>query len=442
MSITRAGALSTLLALALGLALLLPPPRIRAQGAADVWLNVQKGGATRLNLAVPSFTVTSGADPGGLGKTLADVTGQDLTFTGLFSVVAGTAPLPESEPEAFRRSLGEFAQAGAHAAVHGRLALRSDRAEAEMRLWDLTGTEPRMVASKTFAVSTPHARRLAHKIADEVMLQFTGERGSADTKIAFVRGRARTKEVHVVDYDGYAPTRVTENGSINLTPVWSPDARSIAFTSYMKGYPDLYRAFPFERRPVQAVAAFVGINASPAFSPDGKSLALTASRDGNAEIYVLNFATGSYRRLTRHLGIDAEPTWSPTGRQIAFTSDRRGQPAIFVMDDEGANVRPLTSGGFHTQPRWSPRGDLIAYTVRRGTHSIWLVNADGSNPRPLESGPGDAESPSWSPDGRHLAFQSNRTGIWQIYTTGLDGAEIRVVASSDATSPSWSPRLP
>jgi len=54
-------------------------------------------------------------------------------------------------------------------------------------------------------------------------------------------------------------------------PVWSPDGRSLAMTSFMQGYPDLYRLFPFERRPVQTLAAFVGINSSPSWSPDGRS---------------------------------------------------------------------------------------------------------------------------------------------------------------------------
>ena len=73
-----------------------------------------------------------------------------------------------------------------------------------------------------------------------------------------------------MDYDGAGAARVTSNNSINLSPVWSPDTRSLAFTSYMRGYPYLYRIFPFERRPVQVLAGFLGINTSPAFSPDGK----------------------------------------------------------------------------------------------------------------------------------------------------------------------------
>ncbi len=441
----RAGVFLGLLLLSLGFAFLWPSPTpIRAQGAAEVWLNVQKGGGAKLNIAVPAFAVIGGVEPAGTGRMLADVTGKDLTYTALFSVVSGTSPLPADNPGALRTALAEFAAAGAHAALQGFVTVAGDRAAGEMRLYDLTSPEQRTIAQKKFEVPAGQLRRLAHKIADEVMLQFTGVPGVADTKIAFVKaqpGRSG-KEVYIVDYDGVGLTPVTNNGSINLSPAWSPDVRSIAFTSYVKGYPDLYRVFVFERRPMQTVAAFLGINASPAWSPDGRSVALTMSKDGNAEIYVMNVGTGVVRRLTRHLGIDTEPSWSPTGGQIAFTSDRQGQPHIFVMDDEGANVRRLTSGGFHTQPRWSPRGDLIAYTARQGTHGIWVVNADGSNPRRLDTGPGDAESASWSPDGRHIAYQTNRSGSWQIYTMQADGSDQRPLGPSDATSPAWSPRLP
>src|SRR5207244_10307798 len=135
-------------------------------------------------------------------------------------------------------------------------------------------------------------------------LQFTGEPGIADTKLAYVVGPPGAKEIVVADYDGAGASAVTRNGSINLSPVWSPDARSIAFTSFMNGYPDLFRLFPFERqRPVQTLASFHGINSSPSWSPDGKSLALTLSKDGNPEIYVLPVQSGALQRLPRHASI-------------------------------------------------------------------------------------------------------------------------------------------
>ena len=418
-------------------------PPLRAQGV-DVFLNITSGGAKKLNIAVPEFTVVSGTDSQGAGKQVAAITGADLTFSGLFSVVAATGAIPANNAAALQQSWKEFAAAGAHAALHGLLTIRPDRLEGEMRLYDLTTPEHRLITTKKFDVPGVQGRRLAHKIADEVVLQFTGEPGVADTKIAYVAGPRGAKEIVVADYDGALPVPLTRNGSINLTPVWSPDARSLAYTSYKQGYPDLYRAFPFERRPEQTLAAFVGINTAPAFSPDGKSIAMTLSKDGNPEVYVLTLATGTMRRLTRHAGIDTEPSWAPTGRQLAFISDRTGSPNLYVMDAEGTSVRQLTSGGFHTQPRWSPKGDAIAYTARQGIHDIWLINVDGSNPRRLTGGGGDNQGSTWAPSGRHLAFQSNRNGRWQIMAMLIDGSAQAVITTgaAEATSPSWSPRLP
>lgn len=437
------GTLVSLLLLgALALSLSGPPPS-QAQGV-DVYINVTGGGARKLNIAIPEFAVVAGQDTAGVARLLAGVAGRDLTFSGLFSVVAATGVIPPDNPAALRRAWTDFAAAGAHAGVHGLLALRGPRLEAEMRLYDLTTPEQRLIATRKFDLPADQPRRLAHKIADDIVLQFTGEAGVADTKLAYVVGPRGAKEIHVADYDGFNGRPLTRNGTINLTPAWSPDARSLAFTSYRNGYPDLFRAFPFEQRPEQVLAAFVGINTSPAWSPDGRSLAVTLSKEGNPEIYVLTLATGSFRRLTRYAGIDTEPTWSPTGRHIAFVSDRAGSPAIFVMDAEGAGVRQLTFGGYHTQPRWSPRGDAIAFTARQGTHDIWLVGPDGSTPRRLTAGPGDNQSPAWAPNGRHLAFQSNRLGPWQIFSMQADGSEVAPVTRGPAehTSPSWSPRLP
>ena len=435
-----------LIAVLSAVAVVLPwsaPPPSRAQ-AVDVYINITGGGTKKLNIAIPDFAVTAGNDTTGVASLLPSVAGADLTFSGLFSVVAAAGSHPPDNPEALKKSWTDFAAAGAHAGVHGLLALRGPRLEAEMRLYDLTSPEFRLIASKRFDVAADQPRRLAHKVADEIVRQFTGEPGIADTKLAYVTGSRGVKEIQIADYDGAGARPLTRNGSLNLMPVWSPDTRSLAFTSYKGGYPDLYRAFPFERRPDQTLAAFIGINSSPAFSPDGRSIALTLSKDGNPEIYVLTLATGAFRRLTRHPGIDTEPSWSPAGRDIAFISDRAGSPHVFVMDAEGGNVRQLTYAGFHTQPRWSPKGDTLVYTMRQGTHDLWAINPDGSNARRLTSGPGDNQGATWAPNGRHLAFQSNRLGTWQLFSMLADGSEQAPITrgSGEYTSPSWSPRLP
>ena len=411
--------------------------------APDVLLNVIASGAKKLNIAIPDFTPMS-ADPHGLAKRLPEVVGRDLTFSALFSVVSGIPALPANNPTAAQDTWTNLAAAGAHAGLQGLLTIQGDRVQVEMRLYDLTSPEHRQIVAKKIEMPMAQAWRVAHKVADEVVFQFTGERGIADTKIAYVGAASGHKEIYMMDYDGADPTRLTSNQSINLSPAWSPDLRSIAFTSFMRGYPYLYRLFPFEKRAPQLLAGYLGINTSPAWSPDGRQLALTLSKDGNPKVYVLNVATGAFRRISTSNGIDTEPTWSPTGREIAFVSDRSGTAQIYVMDAEGANVRRLSRDGFNTQPRWSPKGDAIAFTSRQGNHDIWAVGPDGSNLRRLTAGPGSNESASWSPDGRHLVFQSSRLGRFQLYTMLADGSDQEQLTRGpgETTSGSWSPRLP
>ena len=434
---------SALLALIVtGVELLRPAPA-RSQSP-DVELNVRPGQMKRINIAIPDFTLVGGTDAQNWAKRLPGITGVDLNFTALFSVVSGTPPLPAGGAEAVRPRLAEFAAAGAVQALQGLLTVRADRFEVEMRLYDLTSPDFRVIGTKKVVAHISEPRRAAHRVADEIVLLVSGEAGVADTKIAFASTRSGVKELYVMDYDGAGVAPVTANKSINMSPNWSPDSRSLAFTSYMNGYPFLYRVFPFERRPVQLLAGYAGINSSPAWSPDGRTVAMTLSKDGNPEIYLLTVATGAFRRLTTNVSIDTEPTWSPTGRDLAFISDRSGAAHVYVMDTDGTNLRRLTSGGFNTQPRWSPKGDTIAFTSRFGSHDIWAISPDGSNLRRLTAGPGDNESASWSPNGRHLIFQSSRQGATQLYTMLSDGSEQQVLTGGpgQASSPAWSPRLP
>ena len=439
--------LLTLAALGLAVGVLGRPAPVRSQPGPDYVLSVRPGAGQRPSIFVPDFSMTGGADPAGLGRQLAQVAAGDLKFSAVFEVVAGTPALPAVDAEAVRRAWTEAAAAGAQAALHGILTVRGERVEAEMRLYDLTSPDQRQIAARRFDMPQAQARRLAHKIADQVVLLFTGEAGVADTKIAYVSVRGRDKELYMVDYDGAGPAPLTTTRSINLSPNWSPDAQSVAYTSYFgSGYPYLYRLFPFQRRPLQTLAGYLGINTSPAWSPDGTQVAMTLSKDGSPDIYVLTLATGAFRRLTTWTGIDTEPTWSPTGREIAFASDRAdGRSQIFVMDAEGTNVRRVTrAGGFNTQPRWSPKGDVIAYTSRQGNHDIWAVAPDGSNARRLTAGPGDNESASWAPNGRHLVFHSTRLGRIQLFTMLADGSEQQPLTrdATEARSQAWSPRLP
>jgi len=116
-----------------------------------------------------------------------------------------------------------------------------------MRLYDLTTPEFRLIASKKFDLPADAPRRLAHKIADEIVLQFTGEPGSADTKLAYVAGSRGTKEILIADYDGSARDRSPATARSTSCPSGVPTrARwpSPPTGRVSRSLP----AFPFERR--------------------------------------------------------------------------------------------------------------------------------------------------------------------------------------------------
>jgi len=437
--VTRRIALLAVVLLGLGTLVLHAPRSSHSQGT-DVYLNATKGGSRKLGIAIPEFTpVNSAPDEGNFARLLPDIIANDLRFSAIFTV-ATPPPLPPA-PEAVRQEFQTLAQSGAHAAMQGLLTVAGPRATVEFRVYDLMSPDFRLIAAKTFWVEPlGNHRRLAHRIADEVVNLFTGERGIAETKIVYVARVGANKEIMMIDYDGFNQVPLTELKSLSLSPAWSPTDSTVAFTSFFKGYPYVFRLYPFNprRRDPELMSAWPGINISPAWAPDGKTVALALSKDGNPEIYTLRVGTSEFKRLTNNRGIDTDPTWSPTGREIAFSSDRGGAPNIWIMDAEGLNPRRLTTG-FDTQPRWSPKGDLLVFTRRTGGgFEIWAINPDGGNARSLAQG----EGATWAPDGRHIAFSSSRNGRPQLYTMLADGSEQQVLTRDrgEASGPTWSPR--
>jgi TolB protein len=419
-------------------------PPASSQGV-DVFLNVTQSGSKKFNIAIPEFGRVGQPDSGNFTRVLPEIIGNDLRFSSLFQVVANEPPLPE-DGAALQKRLADFAAAGAHGAMHGYLQVAGQRVTVDFRLYDLTNPAFRPIASKSFWADPLQLHRsLAHRIADEVVFQFTGERGIAETKIAYVTKAGANKELAWMDYDGFNQAPLTRLESISLSPVWSPREPVLAFTSFFRGYPYLWRLNPYNprQREPELISAWPGINSAASWAPDGQTVALTLSYQGNPEIYSFRLGTSNFKRLTNNRGIDTDATWSPTGRELAFSSDRNGAAQIWIMDAEGANPRRLTTGSYDTQPKWSPRGDTILFTRRGGGgFDIWAISPDGGNERRLTNGQGANKSASWAPNGRHIVFESSRGGRAQLYTMLMDGSEQQPLTRDrgEALSPTWSPR--
>jgi TolB protein len=287
-------------------------------------------------------------------------------------------------------------------------------------------------------------RMAVHAASDAVVRWATGEPGMAASRIAFVMQGRGSKEIYLVDSDGENVTRVTSDGTIALSPAWSPDGRRLAYTSYREGTPRLYER-DLSTGADRVVSDRTGLNITPAYAPDGRTIAFATTAGGGTEIATTGPAGLRQHTQSRRYA-SLSPTYSPDGGRLAFVSDRLGEPQIYVMSlgGEPRLLSEYTYGrrGYSTSPDWSPAGPWIAYHSRiGGDHQIVVVGADGGGGRLLTDRFRN-EDPSWAPDGRHLVFASpNREGGGLFILDTVSGRVRHIARGRGYGLPDWSPTL-
>jgi TolB protein len=408
-------------------------------GEPEVFLNITKSESEKIPLAL--FPVTGAGVTAPLPVEIEQTLSADLKRSSFFSVLSTVGAGGASPPTASFVQL--LKSTGAKGAVWGRITTERDELVLEGRLFDVASGRQMLV--KRYVGKADYARYIAHRFADDIVYQFTGERGIAQSRVAFVSDQTRQKEVYLMDYDGAHQQRITGDHSLSLSPHWTPDGRWISYLCYRGGNPDVCGIDITQNRRWKLIT-FPGLNLSPVWSPDGEWMALATKHDAdNLELYLFDRSAKKSRRLTFSLGDDLSPSWSPTGRQLVFTSDRGGTPQLYIMDADGANVRRLTyQGDYNTSPVWSPKGEWIAYTCRRnGRMRLCLISPDGGTGGILTAdGEWNDESPTWSPNGRHLLFTSNRGGSYQLYLIQKDGTGLEPITqgAENRIMPAWSPQ--
>jgi TolB protein len=380
-------------------------------------------------------------------RTITQVLRKDLEFEGLFRFVPDglMAAIPAFNPDA--PNFTDWKGIGANVLVLTRAQVTGGDLVVEAQVYSVD-TGQSMLA-KRYSGRADGPRIFAHQASDDIMT-LTQYKGVARSKIAFVSDRdagkaRRSKELYMVDYDGFNPRRVTVNNSINILPAWNPDGRSVAYVSYRQGSPDVFVAHIFEGRSTNVTAGKGAQSFAPSFSPDGKRIAYASNRSGNMDIWVANADGTEARRVTSTAASETAPFWSPTGQEIAFTSDRGGAPQIYLMDSEGLNVRRLTTvGNWNDAPAWNPSKQYseIAYTSRlEGGFEVAVVDLATRQVRQITQGRGSCEFPTWAPNGRHLAFSCNRGGTWQITIADRVGGVVQTLATGPGNNvqPDWGP---
>ena len=406
-----------------------PPTPPQQPSEVSTVISGDAGAAPRL--AVPDFIPLSpDAETDRIAKAIAQVLFDDLNFEREFALIPrdtySTIPVPKSFGEV---ALDRWRELNADGVVIGTVQKSGAGIHVEIRVFNVKAGPSAAGFGKAYDGSAANPRIYAHTFSDELHQQQRALRGVARTKLTFNSDRdgermtgtvenRGVKEIYIADYDGANQRRVTTNRTLNVFSTWSPDGRSIAYTSYRRGPPNIFISNIFQ----------------------GTMEELTKG-EGNAELYVVNRDGSNLRRLTNHPASDMSPTWSPSGTQIAFTSDRTGSPQVWSIGADGLGLRKITSEGYADRATWSPAPyNEIAYASRTGPgFDIKVIDLASGQVRQLTFGEGTNESPAWVPNGRHLAFTSTRAGKVQVFVIARDGKNpTQITNVGNNYQPDWS----
>jgi Tol biopolymer transport system component len=281
--------------------------------------------------------------------------------------------------------------------------------------------------------------------------------GGNNRRILFASDRdtPNSFEIYSMNPDGSGVSRLTNSPGHDFAPSWSPDGKRVAFVSLRSDtFGEIY-VMNADGTGVQRVTNSAGIDGAPTWAKDGKRIAFMSTRqDPQGDIYFMNDDGTGVTRVTDFAGADDEPAWSPDGKQIAFVSTRDGvadqTTELYLLTLDGRQVTRLTfeDHGVH-HPSWAPGGKQIAYHTSFDpsddavlTSDVFVLALDGLLVTQLTDGPGNEGNdlaPSWSPDGKQIAYVGIRGGNRDIFTMNADGtgvSRLTTGVSLDAT-PAW-----
>jgi Tol biopolymer transport system component len=251
------------------------------------------------------------------------------------------------------------------------------------------------------------------------------------TWLAFVGSIQGQSGLYVTD-DPLLPPRLLLADVLSSQPAWSPDSRWLAVRVGQSGTPRtaLVEAATGENYLVNETGS---TDADPVWSPDGSSVVYVSYRDGNPRLYAvdvqcLNAPRGcraNERLLLRSAILYGQPSWSPDGRWLAFSRRLSGTSQMFTVQTACPQVAPQCMHGVdfignslmeEDWPTWSPDGRLLAY--RSGLSRIYLADPETRAVRPLLAGLGGIGAFTWSPDSTQIAVltigQRDQSRIWLI----------------------------
>ncbi len=234
---------------------------------------------------------------------------------------------------------------------------------------------------------------------------------------------------------------------------WSPDGKFLAFCDSASPTEAsrilLLSLDTLEVKPITSPPAGILGDLSPAFSPDGKYLAFVRNTLDVLELFRLPLTGGPPTQITfDHADIQGI-AWSPDAKNIVFSSSRQGSPSLWSVSSQGGTPKrlPIVGSAWAMRPAISAKGNRLAYTSVSYTSAIWrgTLTPDHKVAGPLElfiTSTGLEEGSQYSPDGKHIVFQSTRTGyheIWRADADGTNTVQLTHFTSNLTGTPRWAP---
>ncbi len=272
--------------------------------------------------------------------------------------------------------------------------------------------------------------------------------------ISYTLKLAVDEEIYIWDQEG-DPEQITANTIDDTQPAISPDGLKLLFTTVENGKWNIYLVLLNDPDKKIGLTNNSGNNEMPIWSPTGNMIAFISDRrNGNWDIYKMAADGSNQTNLTENSDSDdISPTWSADGTQIAFASARDNLSLgweIYVLSVNNPMQidRISNNASDDLNPSWSPNRDLIAFESNRDDETlpcqvcnwnIYVMKKDGTEQSQVTRTLSSETSPTWSLDGNHLLFCTNRDGNLEIYISNIDGTEQENLtsSSSDENYPSW-----